>query len=115
MCVCVVPCLCVCVTVSVNGPAGSIFFLFLILGVIVCSLSFFSWFLLLFLITQFLLLALPHFVELEDQGKDKETPDIGDQDTGFHCRGDKFSNKTRNICDYIQEQILSQECTAGIL
>ena len=61
MCVCVVPCLCVCVTVSVNEPAGSIF-------------------------TQCLLLVLPHFVELEEEGKDKETPDTDDQDTGFHCR-----------------------------
>ena len=36
--------------------------------------------------TQFLLLVLPHFVELEEEGKDKETPDTGDEDTGFHCR-----------------------------
>ncbi len=42
--------ICVCVDVSVNEPDGSIF-------------------------TQFLLLVLPHFVELEEEGKDKETPD----------------------------------------
>ena len=71
-------------------PAGSIFFLLLILAVIVCSLSFFSWFLILLLITQFLLLVLPHFLELQERGNDKETPDTGVQDTGFHCRARKF-------------------------
>ena len=65
------------------------FFSFAILAVIVCSLSFFSWFLLLLLITQILLLVLPHFLELQEQGKDKETPDAGVQDTGFHCRARK--------------------------
>ena len=48
--------ICVCVDVSVNEPDGSIF-------------------------TQFLLLVLPHFVELEEEGKDTETPDTGDEDT----------------------------------
>ena len=57
--------ICVCVDVSVNEPDGSIF-------------------------TQFLLLVLPHFVELEEEGKDKETPDTGDEDTGFHCRPRKI-------------------------
>ncbi len=36
--------------------------------------------------TQFLLLVFPHFVELEEEGKDKETPDTVDEDTGFYCR-----------------------------
>jgi hypothetical protein len=35
---------------------------------------------------QFLLLVLPHFLEEQQQGKEKETLDTGLEDTRFHCR-----------------------------
>ena len=68
--------ICVCVDVSVNEPDGSIF-------------------------TQFLLLVLPHFVELEE-GKDKETPDTGDEDTGFHCRP-RQTQQQQKIASYARD------------
>ena len=37
-----------------------------------------------------LFLVLSHFHELEEQEKDKETPDTGVQDTGFHFRARKI-------------------------
>ena len=50
-------------------------------------LSFFSWFV---TFGEFLWLVLPHFLEEQQQGKEKETLDTGLEDTRFHCRPRKI-------------------------
>ena len=51
----------------------------------------------LLVLVSFFCFFLPHFLEEQD-GKEKESSDTGDEDTGFHCRknlrsGEKFSTK----------------------